>query len=107
MGNMLDLHLTDVPGVVKTLVKPPLGNSDHRAISFDPELWSSVPIVQFSRLIYLKNRVDWTAVNRYLDGIQKSGRYRSDNPIEMLNDAHISTIRRRVPTKVIKSRMKN
>ena len=57
----------DVPGVVKTLVKLPLGSSDHWAISFNVELRSSVPNVQFSRLVYFKN---WTAVNRDLDGIQ-------------------------------------
>ena len=48
-GNRLDLILTDVPGVVNTLVKPPLGNSDHYVIYFDLELRSSVPNVQFSR----------------------------------------------------------
>ena len=58
-------------------------------------------------MVYLKNRTDWTAVNRDLAGVQWSGIYRSDNPIEMLNDTLVSIIRRRVPTKVIKSRMKD
>ncbi|MEL6899152.1 MAG: hypothetical protein AAFP90_23870, partial [Planctomycetota bacterium] len=106
-GNRLDLLLTDVPGVVDALVKPPLGNSDHSVISFDLMLRSSVPNVQFSQLVYLKYRTDWTAVNRDLDGIQWSGIYRSDNPIEALNDTLVSIIGRRVPTKVIKSRMKD
>ena len=81
-----------------TLIKPPLGNSDHCVISFDLELRSSVPNVQFSRLVYLKNRTDWTAVNHDLAGIQWSGIYRSDNPIDKLNDTFVSIIRRRIPT---------
>ena len=76
-------------------------------ISFDSELRSSVTNVQFSRLVYLKNQTDWTAVNRDLAGIQWSGIYRSDNPIDMLNDTLVSIIRCRVPTKVIKRRMKD
>ena len=106
-GNRLDLLLTDVPGVVDASVKPPLGNSDHSVISFDLMLRSSVPNVQFSQLVYLKHRTDWTAVNHDLAGIQWSGIYRSDNPIEALNDTLVSIIGRRVPTKVIKRRMKD
>ena len=84
-----------------------MGNSDHWAISFDLEFRSSVSNVKFSRLVYLKNWTDWTAVNCDLDGIQWSGIYHSDNPIEMLNDTLVSIIRCRVPTKVIWSRMED
>ena len=33
-GNCLDLLFTDVPGIVDSTVRPPLGNSDHSVVFF-------------------------------------------------------------------------
>ena len=104
LGNCLDLLLTDVPGVVDSVVKPPLGGSDHSCISFSLKLRFIIPNVSLSRKVYLKSRVDWPRVNSDLLNINWSQIYNSPNPAVELNNTLGSIIDRRVPTKIIRSR---
>ena len=62
-NNTLDLLFTDVPDLVSTSVKPPVGTSDHCVIAF--KVTTSLPqdSETFSHKVYLKNSVDWAVIN--------------------------------------------
>ena len=106
-NNCLDLLLTDVPGVVDSAVKPPLGTADHSVISFTLKLSFSIPNVQFTRKVLLKSRIDWDRVTSDIRSIVWSDIYNSPDPIVQLNNILVTIINRRVPTKIIKSRLKD
>ena len=107
LGNCLDLLFTDSPGVVDTAVKPPLGSSDHFQISFTLKLKVYIPNIQISKKVYLKSRIDWQKVKSDIEKIEWSKIYKSPNSIVDLNAALIDIINRRVPTKIIKKRLKD
>ena len=106
-GNTLDLLLTDVPGVVESRVVPPLGSSDHSALSFTLKLGFKVPNVQLTRKVFLKSRVDWHRVIDDVEGITWSNIYNAPDPIIELNNVLVNIIERRVPTKNITCKLKD
>ena len=106
-GNCLDLLLTDVPGVVDHFVKPPLGTSDHCAISFKIKLSFSVPDVRFTRRVYLKDRANWNAITEDVASINWRNIFQSTNPVGSLNIKLTEIIDRRVPQRVIQTRARD
>ena len=106
-GNRLDLVLTDVSGIVACGVGSPIGSSDHSLIKINVELDQVVPDVRFTRKVYLKSRADWNGIRTDLTELNWSGIYRSQNVIECLNN-HLDTImERRIPSKILKFRLKD
>ena len=62
-GNYIDLLFTYVSTVVVSCVRAPIGNSYHRAISFDHISDFGLPNITISRKVYLKSR-DLTSIKR-------------------------------------------
>ena len=106
-GNCLDLLFTDVSSVVVPVIAAPIGGSDHSVISFKLIVDFEVPNITFSRTVHLKSRADWTGISRDISNINWSTIYSSNNQIESLNSALLNIISRRIPTKVIKNRLKD
>lgn len=106
-GNCLDLALTDIPGVVQTFTLAPIGTSDHNAISCKICLDFIVPDITISRQVYLKSRVNWDNVCMDVDRIQWNTIFRSNDPILALHNCLLDILRRRVPSKIIKSRIRD
>ena len=106
-GNRLDLVFTDVSGIVTCGVGSPIGSSDHSLIKINVELDQVVPNISFSRKVYLKSRANWNGVLNDLSEIHWSNIYRSPNFIERLNDNLGTVIDRRIPSKVLKFRIKD
>ncbi|KAK3894304.1 hypothetical protein Pcinc_001927 [Petrolisthes cinctipes] len=106
-GNCLDLVLTDVPGVVETIVLAPVGTSDHNSISCKINLEFTVPDITITRKVYLKSRVNWDNVCDDVTNIQWNHILRSDDPVSSLNNSLLEILNRRVPSKLIKSRIKD
>ena len=103
-GNHLDLLLSDVPDVVEVSISPPIGKSDHSAISFDLITNFKVPKFTMSRRIYLKSRANWNNIACDLRNVSWSDIFKSDSPDVALNDALMHIITRRIPSKIIKKR---
>lgn len=106
-GNCLDLVFTDVPGVVETAVLALVGTSDHNAISCQINLQFTVPDITISRKVYLKSQVNWDNVCDDVTNIQWNHIIRSEDPVSSLNNSLLDILQRRVPSKLIKSRMKD
>ena len=105
--NCLDLLLTDVPGVVDAVVNPPLGSSDHSVVSFKLKLTFETPNIQFARTVFLKSRADWDGAVRDFGNIRWSGIFHDPNPMDKLNTELVGIVNRRVPTKIIRSRLRD
>ena len=103
-GNRLDLLLSDVPDVVEVKISPPIGKSDHSAISFDLLTNFNVPKFTVSRRIYLKSRANWNNIARDLMDVSWNDIFKSDEPEVALNDTLMNIVSRRIPSKVIKKR---
>ena len=106
-GNCLDLVFTDVSGIVTCGVGSPVGSSDHSLIKINVELDQVVPDISFSKKVYLKSRADWTGICNDLIALHWSDIYRSQNVIECLNDQLGSIIERRIPSKILRFRIKD
>lgn len=106
-GNCLDLVLTESPGVVKTAVLAPIGTSDHNAISCEINLQFSVPDITISRHVYLKSNVNWDSVCEDVANIHWNTIFNSNEPVDVLNNSLLGILHRRVPSKIIKSRIKD
>ena len=61
-GGTLDLLMSDVPDLVQVTVVEPLGSSDHSSLSTAISMAQAVPGLCVSRKVFLKHRVNWTAV---------------------------------------------
>ena len=103
-GNCLDLVYTDVPGIVNARVVAPIGSSDHSFLSVKVQTGFSVPDFNITRRVYLKSRANWSGVISDIGGIAWGDIYRSESPIDTLNDALLTISNRRIPTKIIRSR---
>ena len=55
LDNCLNLLLTDVTGVVVTLVDPALDNFDHSSVSLSVKISFKIPNITFSQKVYLKS----------------------------------------------------
>lgn len=106
-GNCLDLVLTDVPGVVETTVLTPLGTSDHNAISCIINLDFAVPDITISYHVYLKSQVNWDNVCDEVSNINWNPIFKSDDPVQALNTSLLDILHRRVPSRIIRSRIKD
>ena len=103
-GNPLDLLLTDVPGLVSVEVLGPLGTSDHSVLSVRVQLSQSFPEVTVNREVYLKNRVDWAAVELDVRNIDWAGVFADDCPVSALNTKLLGILKHRVPVKRLRIR---
>lgn len=106
-GNRLDLIFTDVPAVVKASVLAPLGTSDHNSISSKIQILARTPDVLVSRMVYLKSQINWDNVSCDISNIPWKHIYRDNDPASLLNNHLSEIIKRRVPTKLIRSRIKD
>ena len=106
-GNCLDLLLTDVPALVDVTVVPPFGTSDHSALSFKIQNSFSVPDVTISRKVFLKSRADWNGVNSDMTGLIWKDVFGAESPIEALNKKLLEISERRIPTRTIRSRLRD
>ena len=106
-GNPLDLVFTDVPGIVSCRVNPPLGSSDHCTLKINAELNQIVPDVTYSRKVYLKSRADWPGIQQDLSELDWGNLYKDPNVIENLNIHLARIIDRRIPSRILKSRLKD
>ena len=59
LDNCLDLLLTDVLGVVDSVVDLSLGNSDHSSNSFSVKVGFKITNITFSRKVYQKSHINW------------------------------------------------
>ena len=107
LGNCLDLLFTDVPAVVNSVVQPPLGTSDHSGLSFKLKLTHDIPNLVFNRKVYLKSRIDWDSVCNDVINISWRTIYNASSPIDELNSVLDAILSRRVPTRIIKRRMRD
>ena len=106
-GNCLDLLLTDVPGVIKSYILSPVGTSDHCAIACNVKLQINVPDITFSRKVYIKSHINWDNVRLDFMNIKWSEIFHSRCPVSSLNTCLTNIISRRVPSKIIRTRMKD
>ena len=106
-GNCLDLLLSDVPGIVDSMVKPPLGNSDHCLLAFKLKMLFKIPDVRFSRKVYLKGRANWAGVVNDVENLDWHNVFQSPNMIDSLNSALVGILNNRIPSKIIRSRLKD
>ena len=106
-GNCLDLLFTDSPGIVTADVGGTIGTSDHSFISAKIKINQSIPNVCTSRKKNLKSRADWDGINQDLLNTDWCTTYRSDDMVSSLNDILTNIIRRRIPTRILKFRMKD
>ena len=106
-GNCLDIVLTNMPGVVEASVLAPIGTSDHNAIHCKICLEFTIPDITISRQVYLKSRVNWDNVCMDVDRIHWNTIFKSNDPVLALNTCLLEILHRRVPSKIIKSRIKD
>ena len=106
-GNCLDLLFTDSSGIVAANVGPPVGSSDHNIVSANIKINQFVPNVSFSRKIYLKSRADWDSIHSDLLNLDWCSIYRHNDVASCLNDHLVNIIERRVPTRILKFRIKD
>lgn len=106
-GNRLDLVLTDVPGVVDVEVIPPIGTSDHSSLSITLQREFIIPNIYFSRKVFLKSQINWPGITQDVGNIDWHSIYHAPCPVEALNNTLLVICERRVPSKHIKTRLKD
>ena len=107
LGNCLDLIFTDTPGVVAGNVGSPTGTSDHSYISGIIKTEHAVPDISFSRKIYLKLQADLDGILSDLRKFNWPHIYRQVDFVASMNDGFERIIVRRIPSRVIKFRIKD
>ena len=103
-GNLLDLLLTDVRGVVGVQTTAPIGTSDHRGLACKIQLNFPIPDFTITREVIIKSRINWDGINRAFNSIVWRDIYNSPCPITALNSRFLDMKRRYVPMKVLKAR---
>ena len=106
-GNCLDLIFTDTLGVVAGNVGSPIGTSDHCYVSAIIKTEHAVPDISFSRKIYLKSQADWDGILNDLRELDWPDIYRQVDFVASMNDGFERIIVRRIPSRVIKFRIKD
>ena len=106
-GNRLDLCFTDVPGVVNIDIVPPLGTSDHSTLSIKLHTDFILPNLSYSRTVFLKSRINWPGINSDFADIQWRNIYNAPCPVAALNSVLVNICKTRVPSKLIKTRLKD
>ena len=106
-GNCLDLVFTDSPGIVTSVVDPPIGTSDHCAISLSISNEPTVPNILSTKKVFLKSQADWNGILNDVALINWPALYREAEAIRILNDKIVSIIDRHIPFRMIKFRSKD
>ena len=106
-GNPLDLVFTDVSELVNCRVGSPVGTSDHSQVKISVELEQVIPEVNFSRKVYLKSRADWNGIYNDLYELNWGTIYRNQHIMECLNNHFVTIIDRRIPSKILRFRLKD
>ena len=106
-GNRLDLVLTDAPGVVDVSVFPPIGSSDHSAISISVCIEQPILDEQINRKVYLKNSVNWDDVNFRVLNIPWKVIFDCPSPVDALNTYLLNIINECVPSRILKFRLRD
>ena len=106
-GNCLDLVFTDVPAIVAARPIAPIGSSDHAFLSVKIQRSFSVPEFSITRKVYLKSRANWSGVISDLQSMVWGDIYRSESPVDALNDALLAISNRRIPSKILRSRARD
>ena len=100
-GNCLDLAFTDSPGAITSKVGSPIGTSDHATVCLTIKTEQAVPVMSYSRKIYLKSRADWNGILGDLNSIAWPELYKQAEPVIRLNEELVTIIERRVPSRLI------
>jgi hypothetical protein len=106
-GGTLDLLMTDVPDLVQVSVLAPVGRSDHSTLSVRVSSASSVPNLCESRSVFMKRQVNWDTVGDAVRELPWHTIWKTNQPVEVLNQHLSSLIERFIPTKVIRLRNKD
>ena len=107
-GNILDVVMTDVPGIVEAEITSPIGNSDHFGLSITVRVNQNIPDRTISKRIWLKNRANWDALRANAQTtISWANIFRHDNPVARLNEDLMQLCERHIPKKTIKFREKD
>lgn len=106
-GNCLDLVYTDSPGVITSKVGSPVGTSDHALISLVVKTEQPVPDISYSCKIYMKSQADWNGILHDLLCLNWSQLYNSVDPVVPLNENLVNIIDRRIPSRVLRYRVKD
>ena len=80
-GGTLTLQMTDVSDLVRIAVVAPLGSSDHSLLSIAISMALVVPFLCVSRSVFLKHRVNWTAVCDAIGVLPWRSIWSADNPV--------------------------
>ena len=81
-----------------------IGTSDHNALALRVKINQPVYPVVTDRVVYLKNRVDWTVIRKDVLDIPWRIIYNAVCPVTALNSVLNGIIVRRVPSRTIKVR---
>ena len=79
-----------------------VGTSDHNALALRVKINQPVFPVVTDRVVYLKNRVDWTVIRKDVLDIPWRTIYNYVCPVAALNSVMDEIIVRQVPTRTIK-----
>ena len=104
-GNCLDLLLTNVPGVVRVKVDPPIGRSDHCILACQISVGANIPNITISRHVFFKSKANWDNIRDDLLNLQWRNVFNAPCPVSSLNVALLDIISRRIPSKVIKNKI--
>ena len=103
-GNLLDLLLTDVGGVVEVQTTAPVGSSDHRGLACKIQLDFPIPDFTITREVVIKSRINWDGIDRAFDSIVWRDIYSAPCPVSALNSCLLDMKRRFVPMKTLRAR---
>ena len=104
-GNILDVVLTDVPGIVEAEVTTPIGSSDHFGLTITVSVNQKIPNHTITKKVWMKNRANWEALRlRVRNDMDWHAILTNRNPITCLNDQLRQLCQRHIPTKTIKFR---
>ena len=103
-GNLLDLLLTDVPGVVEVETISPVGSSDHCGLSCKVQLNFPIPNFTLIRQVFIKSKINWEGIYRAFNAIVWRDIYKAPCPVTALNTIILDMISKYVPIKTLRSR---
>ena len=101
-GDVLDLIFTDVPDTVEVCVNDSIGTLDHNALALRIKINQPVFPVVTDRVVYLKNRVEWTVIRKDVLEIPWRTIYNAVCSVTALNSVLDGIIVRKLLTRTIK-----
>ena len=103
-GNLLDLLLTDVGGVVEVETTAPIGTSDHRGLACKIQLNFPIPDFTITREVIIKSRINWDGIYHSFNSIAWRDVYDAPCSVSALNSVLLDLKSRFVPMKILKAR---